>query len=95
MTITIDGETFALLLVGVLAGTAAALVIERSTRSGRRLLRNVSIGVIGALVGEFVFDELGLVDDIPDFLTGSITAADVLVAFTGAVLLMLIWRRFR
>lgn len=94
MTITIDAGTFALILVGLLSGTAAALLVDRSARSGQKLLRNVIIGVAGALVGEILFDALDLTDDIPEFFTATITVADILVAFLGALLLMFTWQRF-
>lgn len=93
MTITIDAGTFALLLVGLLAGTAAALMADDSRRGGEKVLRNVIVGVAGALLGGVLFEALDLYDDIPDLLMGTITAADILVAFVGAFLLMLVFRR--
>ena len=93
MTITIDADLIALLLVGLIAGTAAASLLERSTSATSKWLRNVIIGVLGAIVGALIFDVLDLHDNIPDVLTGTISVADIAIAFVGAMLLIVIARR--
>ncbi len=93
MTITIDSDLIALVLVGLIAGTAAASLLERGARAGANWLRNIIIGVLGAFIGALIFDVLNINDDIPEILSGTISVADIAVAFVGAVLLILIARR--
>jgi uncharacterized membrane protein YeaQ/YmgE (transglycosylase-associated protein family) len=51
MTITIDAELVALIVVGFVAGTAAAVLFEgRSARAS--WIRNGIIGMIGAFLGK-------------------------------------------
>jgi uncharacterized membrane protein YeaQ/YmgE (transglycosylase-associated protein family) len=92
MTITIDAHFIALLIVGLVAGTAAAIVFERGVSGRTRWLRNLVIGIIGAFLGKLIFDTLSLNDKIPNILTGTITTADMLIAFIGAAILILIAR---
>jgi uncharacterized membrane protein YeaQ/YmgE (transglycosylase-associated protein family) len=93
MTITIDADLIALLLVGLIAGTAAASLLERSTHASANWIRNIIIGVLGAFIGALIFDLLNLNDDIPEILSGTISVADIVVAFVGAVILIVIARR--
>jgi uncharacterized membrane protein YeaQ/YmgE (transglycosylase-associated protein family) len=93
MTITIDAHVVALFIVGLVAGTAAAIVFERSVKARSKWLRNLVIGVVGAYLGKFIFDFLGLNDAIPSILKGTITAADILIAFVGAAIPIVIARR--
>jgi uncharacterized membrane protein YeaQ/YmgE (transglycosylase-associated protein family) len=92
MTITINAHFVALLVVGLVAGTAAAIVFERGVSARSRWLRNLVIGIIGAFLGKLIFDTLSLNDKIPTILTGTITTADMLIAFIGAAILILIAR---
>ncbi len=91
MTITIDADLVALLLIGFVAGTAAAS-ITGSRHATRMWLRNGIIGILGAFLGTVIFDLLNLTDNIPDVLTGTISVADILIAIVGAVVLMVIAR---
>jgi uncharacterized membrane protein YeaQ/YmgE (transglycosylase-associated protein family) len=95
MNITIDAEIVALIVLGLIAGTAAAAVFERGRQSSRSWLRNVLIGVLGALLGALIFGALDLEDDIPNVLTGAITVADMLIAVVCAGLLMVVARIIR
>lgn len=80
-------DILALLIVGAVAGTAAAAVLRGRGSAGRSdWLRNTVIGVLGALVGGFLFDALDLT--LPDILSGALTPADVLVAFVGALIVI-------
>ncbi|HVO71018.1 MAG TPA: GlsB/YeaQ/YmgE family stress response membrane protein, partial [Aggregatilineaceae bacterium] len=92
-TITIDAHFVALLIVGLVAGTAAAIVFERGVSARSKWLRNLVIGIVGAFLGKLIFDALNLSDKIPSVLTGTITTADILIAFVGASILILIARR--
>lgn len=92
MTITIDANLIALLIIGFIAGTAAAGLVGR--RSSTRLwVRNGIIGVLGAFLGTLIFDLLDITDDIPDVFMGTITVADILMAIVGAVVLIVVARR--
>lgn len=85
-----SGELVALLIIGALGGTAAASVFKLDSK-GRRvaaLVRNTLIGVLGAIVGSVIFRALEI--DLPDLLEQSISLADVLVAFVGAVVVIFV-----
>jgi uncharacterized membrane protein YeaQ/YmgE (transglycosylase-associated protein family) len=82
MTITIDANLVALLLVGFVAGTAAATIMG-GRNAPSMWLQNGIIGVLGAFLGKIIFD----------LLTGTITVADVLIAMIGALVLMFVARR--
>jgi uncharacterized membrane protein YeaQ/YmgE (transglycosylase-associated protein family) len=86
------GEIIALIIVGALAGTAAASMMGMRGKSSR-LIRNTIIGIIGALVGGFLFELLDI--SLPEVLDASISLADVIVAFIGAVLVIFVWNRIR
>ncbi len=90
MTITIDANLVALLLVGFVAGTAAASLMGRR-QSSSMWLQNGIIGLLGALLGKIIFDALNIT--MPEVLTGTITVADVLVAIVGALILLFVARR--
>lgn len=88
-----QSEIVALIVVGAIAGTAAASVMgwrKSSGRKGATVVQNIVIGVLGALVGGFLFGVLDLRDDLPEFLEASISAADVLVAFVGAIIVIFV-----
>jgi uncharacterized membrane protein YeaQ/YmgE (transglycosylase-associated protein family) len=85
------GEIIALLIVGALAGTAAATLLgERRNRTTTDLIRNTVIGVLGALIGGFLFNALDI--KMPDVLKADITLANILVAFVGALILLVVAR---
>jgi len=82
-------EIIARIIVGALAGAAAASVMGMRGRSKSSMtvwLRNTIIGIIGGLVGGFL---LGVLDvDLPEFLDAAITLADLLIAFIGAIIVI-------
>ncbi|MBN1965894.1 MAG: GlsB/YeaQ/YmgE family stress response membrane protein [Anaerolineae bacterium] len=83
------GEILALIIVGALAGTvAAALMGRRAIKVSGSLVRNTVLGIVGALVGGFVFHALDI--SLPDSLQAGITVADVVVAFLGAILVIFV-----
>ncbi len=90
MTITIDANLVALLLIGFVAGTAAASLMG-GRNAPSRWLQNGVIGVLGAFLGKIVFNALNIT--MPKVLTGTMTVADVLVAMVGALILMFVARR--
>ena len=81
------GQILALLIVGALAGTAAATLLGRFKKGkAGGLLRNTVMGVLGALVGGFLFHALHI--SLPSSLSRGITVADIIIAFVGAVLVI-------
>lgn len=72
------------ILIGLIAGWLAA----RITNSRGGLIRNLIVGLIGALLGGFLFDKLGLAV-APDFWGSLITAT------IGAVIFLGLWQAIR
>jgi uncharacterized membrane protein YeaQ/YmgE (transglycosylase-associated protein family) len=72
------------IVIGLLAGWIAA----KLTNAPHGLIRNLIIGLIGALVGGFLFEKLNVVV-VPDFWGNLITAT------IGAVVFLLIWQAIR
>lgn len=80
------------ILIGALSGTAASSIMGRGGRRGR-LLINTLIGMIGAMIGGFLFDLLNV--QIGTLAAIQINAQQLLSAFIGAVLLILLVRVLR
>ena len=72
------------ILIGLIAGWLAARIV--GARGG--LLRNLAIGLVGAIVGGFLFGKIG-VHVVPDFWGQLITAT------IGAVILLFVWQAVR
>jgi uncharacterized membrane protein YeaQ/YmgE (transglycosylase-associated protein family) len=72
------------IVVGLLAGWLAHAVL--GGRGG--LFGNIAVGLIGALVGGFLFEKLDL-QVMPDFWGNLITAT------IGAIVFLLVWRVIR
>ena len=72
------------IVVGLVAGWLAHVVL--GGRGG--LFGNIAVGLIGAIVGGFLFDKLNL-HVMPDFWGNLITAT------IGAIVFLLIWRAVR
>jgi uncharacterized membrane protein YeaQ/YmgE (transglycosylase-associated protein family) len=85
-------DILSLIIVGALAGTAAASVMGlRGKRGGgfTYWIRNTIIGIIGALVGAFLLDVLNIGEnETTGILSASISLADLLVAFVGAIIVI-------
>jgi uncharacterized membrane protein YeaQ/YmgE (transglycosylase-associated protein family) len=75
---------FAWIIIGLIAGWLAAKI----TNAPRGLMRNLAVGLVGAIVGGWLFDRLGIYV-MPSFFGGLITAT------IGAVLFLLIWQAIR
>lgn len=76
------------IVVGLIAGFLALVVVKGS---GSGLIMNVVIGVLGGLLGGWVGEEFL---NINASLTG-INWSSILVAFLGAVLLLLLFNLIR
>jgi uncharacterized membrane protein YeaQ/YmgE (transglycosylase-associated protein family) len=72
------------ILIGLIAGWLASKII--GTRSGQ--IRNLIVGLVGSLLGGFLFRKLGLAV-VPDFWGELITAT------IGAVVLLFLWQAIR
>jgi uncharacterized membrane protein YeaQ/YmgE (transglycosylase-associated protein family) len=75
---------FAWILVGLIAGWLAAKI----TDAPRGLLRNLAVGLVGAILGGFMFERLGI-ELMPSFF-GSLVTATI-----GAIIFLLIWQAIR
>jgi uncharacterized membrane protein YeaQ/YmgE (transglycosylase-associated protein family) len=75
---------FAWILIGLIAGWLASRII--GTRGG--LIRNLVVGLVGSMLGGFLFRKLGLAV-VPDFWGELITAT------IGAVVLLFLWQTIR
>lgn len=68
------------LIVGAIAGWLASIVMKTSGRQG--LLMDIIVGIVGAFIGGFLFNQFG---------TAGVTGFNIwsiFVAFTGAVVLL-------
>lgn len=68
------------IIIGALAGWLASIVMKTNARQG--LLMDIIVGIVGALIGGFVFQALGL-QGVTGFNIWSL-----FVAFIGAVILI-------
>ena len=76
------------IVMGLVGGSLAGLVITRE-RKGFGLVRNMGLGLVGAIVGGLIFRLLGL---LPGLDAISISLRDVVAAFVGSlIVLATIW----
>jgi uncharacterized membrane protein YeaQ/YmgE (transglycosylase-associated protein family) len=76
------------IIVGAVAGWLASLVMRTNTSQG--LLGDIIVGIIGALIGGFLLDALGVGGGV-----SGLNIASILTAFIGAVVLLAILRAVR
>lgn len=76
------------IIVGAVAGWLASLVMR--TNSSQGLLGDIIVGIVGALIGGFLLDALGVGGGV-----SGINIASILTAFIGAIVLLLILRAVR
>lgn len=80
---TIRAETILVwIIVGGLAGYAAGSLLRRGSFG---IVGNIIIGIIGALLGGFLFNALNIQLNLPNINLG-----DLLIAFVGAVIVVLV-----
>ncbi len=79
------------IIIGLLAGLLAGMLV-RGRRYG--FVSAVVIGLVGALVGGFLFTIFGL--SLPPAFSGGVTLrwSDIVVAFIGAVLVLALFGGF-
>ena len=81
------------LVVGILGGSLAGLVITWE-RAGFGHLRNLGLGLSGAVVGGLIFRLFGL---FPRLDKIAISLRDIVAAFLGSLILLAalwLWQRF-
>lgn len=79
------------LLFGALVGWLASIVMKTNAQQGG--LMNIIIGIIGAMLGGFVFGLLGVGGS--NINNGDFSLGALLVSFVGAVILLGIVNFFR
>ena len=82
------------LVVGILGGSLAGLVITWE-RAGFGHLRNLGLGLSGAVVGGLIFRLFGL---FPRLDKIAISLRDIVAAFLGSLILLAalwLWQRFK
>jgi uncharacterized membrane protein YeaQ/YmgE (transglycosylase-associated protein family) len=82
------------LVVGLLGGSLAGLIITWD-RKGFGFLRNLAVGLAGALVGGLLFRMLGLLPQLDKF---AISLRDVVAAVVGSLLVLTglwFWQRYK
>jgi uncharacterized membrane protein YeaQ/YmgE (transglycosylase-associated protein family) len=82
------------IIIGLLGGSLAGLLITRE-RKGFGILRNLGVGLVGALVGGLVFRVLGI---FPGLDKVAISLRDVVAALVGSLLVLAViwlWQRFQ
>jgi uncharacterized membrane protein YeaQ/YmgE (transglycosylase-associated protein family) len=72
------------LLFGALVGWLASMVMRTDAQQGALL--NIIVGIIGALLGGFIFRSLGL--DGSNINNSDFSLSALVVAFVGAVILL-------
>jgi uncharacterized membrane protein YeaQ/YmgE (transglycosylase-associated protein family) len=80
-------DFFAWIIVGLIAGFLASLVMKTNRKQG--IILDIIVGVVGAFIGGFVLDTLGLGGDV-----SGINLPTILTAFVGAVILLAVLRLF-
>jgi len=79
-------EIIVWLVVGALTGPVVGLLVKRN-RDGFGRWRNLGIGLVGALLGGFLFKLLSIDLGLGSF---AISLQDLIAAFLGALLFLLI-----
>ena len=82
------GNIIAWIIVGAIAGWLASVVM--GTRHGQSLIEDIVVGIVGGLIGGFILDVLDIGGDV-----SGLNIASIVVAFVGAVILLLILRAVR
>jgi uncharacterized membrane protein YeaQ/YmgE (transglycosylase-associated protein family) len=72
------------IVVGLLGGSVAGFMIKRE-RKGFGVVRNLGLGLVGALVGGLLFRVLGL---FPELDSVAISLRDLVAAVVGSLLVL-------
>ena len=74
------------IIVGMLAGTLAGLIVKRR-KAGFGHLANLGLGLVGALIGGYLFDLFRIVPALDNI---SISLRDIVAALVGALLFLVL-----
>jgi uncharacterized membrane protein YeaQ/YmgE (transglycosylase-associated protein family) len=80
-------------IVGLIGGSLAGLIIKRECK-GFGILRNLGLGLVGALVGGFLFRLLRLLPELDKVM---ISLRDVVAAVVGSLIVLAalwLWHRW-
>ncbi|MFN7882616.1 MAG: GlsB/YeaQ/YmgE family stress response membrane protein [bacterium] len=81
-------QAFVWLIVGMIAGSAAGIIVK-GRRQGFGRLRNLALGLAGALVGGLIFNLFRL---LPELDRIAISLRDIVAAMSGsALVLVAVW----
>ena len=80
------GQVIVWIIIGALAGSLTGMVMTRS-RQGFGRWTNLVVGLIGALIGGFLFDLFNIDLGLGEL---AITFEDLLAAFIGSLILLAI-----
>ncbi len=75
------GSLVVWIIIGGLAGWIASIVMKTNAQQG--LIMDIVVGIVGAFIGGFVLDALGI-----GGVQGQLNVASFLTAFLGAVILL-------
>lgn len=78
--------TFSWIIVGLIAGFVGNKIVNKS---GEGFLRDTLLGILGALVGGFIFQRLGYAG------VSGVNLYSILVAVVGAVIVLIIYHAVR
>jgi uncharacterized membrane protein YeaQ/YmgE (transglycosylase-associated protein family) len=79
--------------IGLIGGSLAGMVVARE-RKGFGLVRNLGLGLAGAIIGGLIFRLFGLLPRLDKF---AISLRDVVAAFAGSLLVLVaiwLWQRY-
>ena len=85
MNVTIE-ELVVWLVIGMLAGTLAGLIVTRK-KAGYGHLANLGLGLVGALLGGFLFDLFAIAPVLDKI---AISLRDIVAALIGALLFLVL-----
>jgi uncharacterized membrane protein YeaQ/YmgE (transglycosylase-associated protein family) len=78
-------------VIGAIAGSLAGLIVKRSSK-GFGPFTNLGIGLVGAVVGGFLFRLLGIDLGLGDI---SVSLEDIVAAFVGSIVFLILLRWIR
>ena len=85
------GKIIVWLIVGIYAGTLAGRLVTLS-REGLGRWTNLGVGMLGAVVGGFLFSLLGINFGLGEL---KVSVEDLIAAFAGSLLCIVAWRLVR
>ena len=83
------GQILTWIVIGLIAGVLANMLVHGH---GRGCLTSIILGLIGAVVGGFIFSILGIRIFGSLNLSFTVAWADIIAAFVGALLVLLFFR---